>query len=74
MGAANNPHSDRTPRRRKQLPLPQLPKHHSPMNRKTLAITLLAAFAALIALFVSGLGKDPQVLPSVTSPKPPPAS
>ena len=43
------------------------------MNRKTLAITLLAAFAALIALFVSGLGKDPQVLPSVTTGKALPA-
>ena len=43
------------------------------MNRKTLAITLLAAFAALIALFVSGLGKDPQVLPSVTTGKTLPA-
>lgn len=73
MGAANNPHSDRTPRRRKQLPLSQLPKHHSPMNRKTLAITLLAAFAALIALFVSGLGQNPQELPSVTTGKALPA-
>ena len=43
------------------------------MNRKTLAITLLAAFAALIALFVSGLGQNPQELPSVTTGKALPA-
>ena len=43
------------------------------MNRKTIAITLLTAFAALIALFISGLGKDPQELPSVTTGKALPA-
>ena len=43
------------------------------MNRKTIAITLLTAFAALIALFVSGLGQNPQELPSVTTGKALPA-
>ena len=43
------------------------------MNRKTLAILSLTAFVALIALFISGLGKDPQELPSVTTGKTLPA-
>ena len=42
------------------------------MKKPHIAI-LLVAFAALIALFASGLGHNPQELPSVTTGKPLPA-
>ena len=43
------------------------------MKKPHIAILLLVAFAALIALFASGLGHNPQELPSVTTGKPLPA-
>ena len=42
-------------------------------NRTAILILIPAAFAALIALFASGLGRNPQELPSVTTGKPLPA-
>ena len=39
------------------------------MKKPHIAILLLVAFAALIALFASGLGHNPQELPSVTTGK-----